>query len=138
MVRSFRSPRPRPVRTLSNVPLIAIVDDDVWARGGLATLLHSMGFESRTFVSAEQFLEAGCAATTACLITDLNMPGMGGLALLRTLRSAGHLVPTILITGYANELGHARAVDAGAAAVLIKPFDPDQLIDCLRQLLAAR
>ena len=58
--------------------MISVVDDDVWAREGLRDLIAAIGYEVRTFESAEEFVTSGSIAETACLITDLNMPGMSG------------------------------------------------------------
>jgi FixJ family two-component response regulator len=121
---------------LPDATLISIVDDDDWARGGLESLVQSIGFETRAFASAEQFLAAGGIAESDCLIADLNMPGMSGLELQQKLRREGHCTPVIIVTAYQNELHRTRALDAGAAAFLTKPFGAQQLVDCLMQALA--
>ena len=115
--------------------LISIVDDDAWARHGLESLVQSMGFETRAFASAEDFLANECISETACLITDLKMPGLSGLALQRKLRADGHRTPIIIVTAHRSDLEHARAVAEGAAAVLMKPLDPEQLCDCLMRAI---
>ena len=121
---------------LPDAALVSIVDDDAWARDGLESLIQSIGFETRAFASAEQFLAAGCIAESDCLITDLNMPGMSGLELQQKLRREGHCTPVIIVTAYQNELHRTRALDDGAAAFLTKPFGAQQLVDCLMQALA--
>jgi FixJ family two-component response regulator len=111
--------------------LISIVDDDALARDGIKELVESLGYKARTFVSAEHFLESGVIAQTACLITDLQMPGLNGLELQEALRSQGCCIPIILITAFPNEKHRNRALDGGALGYLSKPFDESSLIQCL-------
>jgi CheY-like chemotaxis protein len=94
--------------------LISIVDDDALARDGIKELVESLGYKARTFVSAEHFLESGLIAETACLITDLQMPGLNGLELQEALRSQGCRIPIILITAFPNEKHRNRALEGGA------------------------
>jgi len=88
---------------VSEVPLIAIVDDDELARDGIGQLVESFGYTTATFRSAEHFLQSGVVAQTACLITDLQMPGQSGLELQEALRSQGYQMPVILVTAYPND-----------------------------------
>lgn len=111
--------------------LISIVDDDALARDGIKELIESLGYKARTFVSAEDFLESGMIAETACLITDLQMPGLNGLELQEALRSQGCCIPIILITAFPNEKHRNRALEGGALDFLSKPFDESSLIQCL-------
>jgi FixJ family two-component response regulator len=66
---------------MSETPLISIVDDDALARDGIRELVDSLGYKTATFVSAEHFLGDGMIAETACLITDMQMPGLNGVEL---------------------------------------------------------
>jgi FixJ family two-component response regulator len=116
---------------MSVAPLISIVDDDALARDGIEALVESLGYNTATFMSAEHFLEAGMIAETACLITDVQMPGLNGLELQQALQSLGCDTPVILITGYPNENHRARALKNGAVGYLSKPFDERSLIECL-------
>ena len=111
--------------------LISIVDDDALAREGIKELAESLGYRARTFISAEHFLESGVIAETACLITDLQMPGLNGLQLQEALRSQGCCVPIILITAFPDEKRRHRALEGGALGFLSKPFDESSLIQCL-------
>ncbi|HEX4237051.1 MAG TPA: response regulator [Xanthobacteraceae bacterium] len=111
--------------------MISIVDDDALARDGIKELVESLGYKARTFVSAEHFLESGLIAETACLITDLQMPGLNGLELQEALRSQGCRIPIILITAFPNEKHRNRALEGGALGFLSKPFDESSLIQCL-------
>ena len=116
---------------MSKVPLISIVDDDPLARDGIRELVESLGYKTITFGSAEDFLQSSLLADTACVITDVQMPGLSGLELQETLRSQGYRTPVVLITAFPNEKHRTRALDNGAAGFLSKPFDEGSLIKCL-------
>jgi FixJ family two-component response regulator len=111
--------------------LISIVDDDALARDGIKELVEALGYKARTFISAEHFLESGVIAETACLITDLQMPGLNGLELQEALRSHGCCIPIILVTAFPNEKHRNRAIEGGALGFLSKPFNEVSLIQCL-------
>src|SRR6516162_11222275 len=116
---------------MSKAPLISIVDDDALARDGIRELVESLGYRTTTFASAEAFLKSSMVADTACLITDLQMPGLSGLELQDALRSQGYHTPVILITAFPNEKHRTRALDNGAVGFLSKPFDEQTLIERL-------
>ena len=116
---------------MSQEPLIAIVEDDDSFRESVQELLQSAGRRAVTFASAEQFLGSGAAATAGCVILDLRLPGMGGLELQRQLRAAGLRIPTIAITAHADDVSRVRALAAGAAAFLPKPFQPEVLLEAI-------
>ena len=111
--------------------MISVVDDDVWAREGLEALIAALGYEVRTFESAEEFLVSGSIVQTACLITDLNMPGMSGLELQAYLRNAGHQTPIIIVTAYPAAEHRTRALKDCATSFLTKPLDEPVLVGCL-------
>ena len=116
---------------MSKVVMISIIDDDLLVRESIGDLISSLGHEALIFGSAEQFLASGRLADTACIITDLQMPGVSGLDLQARLRADGHLMPIIFMTAYPNEAARARALDAGAVAFLTKPYDESALIGSL-------
>src|SRR5262249_10898223 len=103
-------------------PLIAIVDDDQTVRDSTLDLFQSLGFRAVAFASAADLLAAECAAATACLIADMQMPGMTGLELHHRLLAAGRTMPTILITAYPDDTDRVRALTAGVSSYLAKPF----------------
>jgi FixJ family two-component response regulator len=115
--------------------LVAIVDDDDSVRGTLQELLRSAGFPSRAFESAEAFLGSGHQQETACLITDIRMPGMSGLELQAKLNAERCKIPTIFITAHGDEEMRFQALRAGAVEFLSKPFDDEVLIDSIRAAL---
>src|SRR5215469_18371022 len=111
--------------------MVAIVDDDPLAREGIRELVESLGYKARAFVSAQDFLQSGAIATTCCLITDLQMPGLNGLDLQEQLQAQGYCTPVILITAYPNEKHRSRAMNAGAVGFLSKPFEEQSLVEYL-------
>lgn len=117
--------------------MISIIDDDSLVRESIGDLISSLGYKALTFASAEQFLESGRAAETACLITDLQMPGLSGLDLQEQLLKAGYRTPVIFVTAYPRDRARERALDAGAIAFLSKPFDGTSLISAVKSALAA-
>jgi FixJ family two-component response regulator len=116
--------------------LIAIVDDDDSVREACKGLIRSMGFAAEAFSSGEDFLRSPSLSNTACLIADINMPGMSGFDLHCQLSALRKCIPTILITAYPNESVIARALSAGVIGYLRKPFSEDDLLGCVRAALA--
>jgi FixJ family two-component response regulator len=118
---------------LTETPLISIVDDDDWIRGALEALVRSIGLATRTFTSAEAFLESSVLAETRCLVLDVHLPNMSGIELQHHLPRLGVDIPIIFITAYADETVEARALNAGAVCFLHKPVDlrGRRLVDCL-------
>jgi FixJ family two-component response regulator len=112
--------------------LIAVVDDDESVRNALQGVLRSAGLKGRTFTSAEEFLRSGDQDQTACLITDMQMPGMSGLELMAELATAQHRIPVIFITAYGSPRLRDQARRAGAVQFLDKPFDDEVLLETIR------
>jgi two-component system response regulator FixJ len=117
-------------------PVIYIVDDDDAVRDSLSVLLGATGLRVRTFASAQGLLDDLPQAGSGCVITDVHMPGMGGLELLERLRARKVALPVIVISGRGGPRLAAEAAAAGAAAVIEKPFAPDALIAAIRAALA--
>jgi FixJ family two-component response regulator len=117
-------------------PLIAVVDDDRSIRNATQNLLKAAGYLTATFGSAVTFLDSPLRASVVCLVTDMQMPGMSGLELHEHLSASGAAIPTIIITARAGELPGERARMAGITCFLIKPFAPDELIECVGKALA--
>jgi FixJ family two-component response regulator len=120
---------------MPNNPLIAIVDDDASVREAMMSLMRALGFLVEAFPCAEDFLKSDGPQRTACLITDVRMPGMSGLELYRRLVALGKPIPTVLITAHPDDRVRARALKAGIICYLTKPFREDDLLGCIRSAL---
>ena len=116
-------------------PLISIVDDDKAVRDALQRLLQAYGFATSVFASAEQFLSRAKAQSASCLILDVRMPGMTGLALHDYLVSTGCRIPTILITACPTSGERRRAIASGVVSYLAKPLSEQALLDTIREVL---
>ena len=116
-------------------PLISIVDDDGPVREALQRMLRSYGFATAVFASAEQFLDAAEHDVTSCLILDVRMPGMTGIALHRHLVAEGCRIPTILITACPTSGERDRAIATGVVSYLAKPFNEHVLLETVRDAL---
>jgi two-component system, LuxR family, response regulator FixJ len=121
---------------MPNDVLVHIVDDDEAVRESLAFLLDSASMASRTYESAEAFLAALEQATSGCVVTDVRMPGMNGIDLLRHLRAAGRIIPMIVITGHGDVPLAVEAMKLGAFDFIEKPFDDEVLLHSIRSALA--
>jgi len=115
--------------------LISVVDDDESIRRTTKLLIESFGYRASVFESAEAFLRSGELHDTSCLIVDVNMPGINGLQLQSQLAAEGCAIPIIFITAYGNEESRRKAMQAGAAAFLDKPFSDEQLLKNIRSAL---
>jgi FixJ family two-component response regulator len=115
--------------------LISVVDDDESIRRTTIRLIESFGFRAVAFESAEGFLQSGRLNDTACLVVDVQMPGMNGLQLQSHLGAAGCGIPIIFITAYDDKESRLRAMQAGAVAFLGKPFSDEQLLQTIRSTL---
>jgi len=113
------------------VPLISIIDDDASVRVATSRLVRSLGYTAHTFASADGFLQSPQVNDTACVIADVQMPGMSGIELQSHLIAQGRSVPMIFITAFPEESIRSRALKAGAVGFLSKPFDGTILIECI-------
>ncbi|MDK1494713.1 response regulator [Sinorhizobium sp. 7-81] len=117
-------------------PLIAIVDDDHSMREATKGLMRSLGFDAEAFSSADDFLKFPHLGRTACLVTDIHMPGMSGLDLHRRLVALGESIPTVFITAYPNDNLRGRGLGPDIVGYLEKPFGEQDLLKCIRSALA--
>src|SRR5213592_2835509 len=116
-------------------PLVSIVDDDASVRRSTRRLLLSSGLRAEAFASAEDFLQSGRVAETACLLLDVRMPGMDGLELQRRLSETDQLIPIVFLSARASEEEEGRALRAGAANFLRKPVSKEALLNAIRAVL---
>jgi FixJ family two-component response regulator len=120
---------------MSNRTLISIVDDDQPFRESMRKLVTLFGYTVEEFPSAADFLASRFLPETACLVTDVHMPGMTGPELHARLVNLGHAIPTILVTAYPDEVVRDRALEDGVVCYLSKPVDDENLERCLRSAL---
>src|SRR5262245_25727734 len=124
--------------TVARPPLVCVVDDDAFERKSVEHLVRQKGFHVESFESAEGFLGRMRVEPPACLILDHVLPGMSGLELHEELARTGMDVPTILITGRDDVSTCVRAMKAGAADVLGKPYNDGELLDAVRRAVSSR
>ena len=122
----------------SELPLVAVVDDDESVRESLPDLLREFGFATHSFSSAEEFLTSDSLVQTGCLILDVAMPGMTGFDLQRELNLRGHSIPIIFISAHKDEAVRRRAFQQGAVEFLFKPFSDTALLQALNTALRVR
>jgi two-component system response regulator FixJ len=118
---------------MTNDIVVHIVDDEEPVRNSLAFLLGTAGFAVRTHASATAFLEVSAGIKNGCLVTDLRMPDIDGVELLRRLRSSGTMLPAIVVTGHGDVQMAVEAMKNGALDFIEKPFSEEVLINSIRQ-----
>ncbi|MCW5736355.1 MAG: response regulator [Enhydrobacter sp.] len=128
-------PEPAVFSPRSKAPTVAVVDDDEAVREALGNLLMSMGLEVQSFGSAEDFLASPHRNSVACLVSDVQLPGMSGLELQRLIVSEGNAPPIILITAFSRDHVRRQAEQQGAVALLAKPFDGRRMVECIHRAL---
>jgi len=107
---------------------IAIVDDDQPVREALESVLKASGFLTKTFATAEEFLESDDREMTACLILDVRLPRMSGIELQQRLVEAHSQIPIIFVTAHGDASMHNLLINAGAAGFFNKPVRSDTLL----------
>jgi FixJ family two-component response regulator len=117
-------------------PVVFVVDDDPSIRKALGRLLRSAGLRAEAFASAQEFLAYEPPNAPGCLVLDVQMPGLNGLELQRTLEEENVRLPIVFITGHGDIPMSVRAMKAGATDFLPKPFDDQNLLDAVRQAVA--
>ena len=116
---------------MSEPAVVFVVDDDPSMRRSLETLLRSVGLDVRLFSSAQEFMQARRPDAPGCLVLDVRLPGMSGLAFQEELAKTGVALPVIFITGHGDVPMTVRAMKAGAVEFLTKPFDDQVLLDAI-------
>jgi FixJ family two-component response regulator len=119
---------PKPVKAT-----VFVVDDDAAMREALSSLIRSAGLSVEIFASACEFLRKSPAAGPACLVLDVRLPGLSGMDLQRELAEADNPIPIIFITGHGDIPMSVRAMKAGAAEFLTKPFRDEDLLNAIQQ-----
>jgi two-component system response regulator FixJ len=116
--------------------LVYVIDDDPAMRDSLDFLLESVGLKARLFDSAVSFLETLPALGPGCIVSDVRMPNLDGLELLRRLRETGKSFPTIIMTGHGDIPLAVEAMKLGAIDFIEKPFEDDRLIEAIKAALS--
>ncbi len=135
MDRPYRGARQ--IEAMAKPTLISVVEDDQPFRESMRKLMMALGYTVEAFPSAADFLTSPLLLSTACLVSDVQMPGMTGIELHRHLVDRGHRIPTILVTAYPDEMSRTRALKDGVFCYLCKPVDDDHLERCLRSALGS-
>jgi FixJ family two-component response regulator len=118
-------------------PIVLVVDDDPSVCSSLRRILRSAGLRVQTFSSTSQLFAHGRPTEPCCLVLDIRMPDGDGLSFQSALARAGMEVPIIFITGHGDVSLAVRAMKAGAVDFLSKPFDPAQLLRCIKTALTS-
>ncbi len=113
--------------------MVFVVDDDVSMRASLENLVRSIGLRVKVFASAEEFLRSKRPDVPACLLLDVQLPGLSGLDLQSRMTEIAMEIPIIFMTGHGDIPTSVRAMKAGAVTFLIKPFGDQALIDAIQQ-----
>jgi two-component system, LuxR family, response regulator FixJ len=121
---------------MANEPIIYVIDDDESVRHSLEFLLDVAGMRVRSFPSADAFLKSSPPLAGACIVTDVRMPGMSGVELAEDLKKRGAVVPVIVVTGHADVPLAIKAMKAGVADFIEKPFDDEVMLGAIRSALA--
>jgi formate hydrogenlyase transcriptional activator len=113
--------------------LVYVVDDDVSVREGVASLIRSAGLEAKALASGQEFLALQRPEIPSCLVLDVQLPGLSGLDVQQELVRSGADLPIIFLTGYGDIPMSVRAIQAGAAHFLTKPFAKEELLSAIRR-----
>ena len=117
---------------MPDVPAVVfVIDDDPSMRGALEDLVGSVGLQVRVFASPQDFLQGKRPDAPGCLVLDVRLPGMSGLAFQQELAKLGITLPVIFITGHGDIPMSVRAMKAGAVEFLTKPFHDQELLDAI-------
>lgn len=116
---------------MSDKPIILVLDDEPLVRQSLDSLLRSVGYDVRTFASAQELCEDDALPQASCLILDVRLPFTSGLDFQQKLTERGVHVPIIFVTGHGDIPMSVRAMKAGAADFLSKPFRDQDLLDAV-------
>ena len=115
--------------------VVHVIDDETDVCEALKVLLHTAGFEARTYASAEEFLAEVNLNRPMCLLVDVRLPGMSGLELVRRLQQGPVRPVVVMITGHGDVPLAVKAMRAGALHFMEKPFEPEELLQTLEEAL---
>jgi two-component system response regulator FixJ len=135
-LRSSPDPLEAGRESVNGKRVVHVIDDDVAVLGSVRFLLTIEGFETKTYSSAEDFLEAIEPGEGGIVVTDVRLPGLNGVELIEGLKKRGLNLPVIVITAYADVALAVSAMKQGAVDLLEKPFNPSTLVNTVQQAFA--
>lgn len=115
--------------------IVHVIDDDDAARDSLAFLLGTAGFKTAVYESAAKFLKAAPSLKQGCIVTDVRMPEMDGITLLRHLKQGGVSLPVIVMTGHGDIPLAVEAMKIGAIDFIEKPYDDEHILNSVRRAI---
>jgi FixJ family two-component response regulator len=121
--------------TVADTPIVFVIDDDTHVRAAIAGLLKSVGLQSESFGTTQEFLRGKRPDGPSCLVLDVRLPGVNGLEFQRELADKGLPIPIIFITGHGDIPMTVKAMKSGAVEFLTKPFRDQDLLDAIQQAL---
>ncbi len=116
-------------------PVVFVVDDEPLIRGAIKSLLQSVGLEAQTFATAQEFLRTVPVDGPRCLVLDVRLPDLSGLAVQQRLAETSNDMPIIFVTGHGDIPMSVRAMKAGAVEFLTKPFRDQDLLDAVQRAI---
>jgi len=134
--RSQAGHEPAPPTEPTHEPIVYVVDDDPSICRAIARLFRTVGLSAETFPSAKAFLDHPVPIRPMCLVLDIRLPGPSGLDLQEALARSGVSVPIVFITGHGDVPTSVRAMKGGAIDFLQKPFNDQDLLDCVQRALS--
>jgi FixJ family two-component response regulator len=123
------------LRMPDSIPIVYVVDDDISVRESLEPLIQDAGWKHEIFASAQEFLAYPRVPAPSCLVLDVSLPGLNGLALQKLLTADRTSMPIIFITGYGDIPTTVQAMKAGAVEFLTKPLDEELLLGAIRHAI---
>lgn len=120
----------------ADVPIVSVIDDDVSVRKSLSRLIRVAGWHAETFSSAREFMERAPSPGTACVLLDIQMPGMTGPELQEWIVGKGMSLPIVFLTGHGDVPTSVQAMKKGAVDFLLKPVDDEVLLETIRHAIA--
>jgi FixJ family two-component response regulator len=124
------------VQTMSDAPIVFVVDDDISVRESLESLITFAGWQTETFATAQEFMARPRAFSASCLILDVSLPDLNGLDLQKLIAVDRSDMPIIFITGYGDIPTTVRAMKAGAVEFLTKPYRDDVLLSAIESAIS--
>jgi FixJ family two-component response regulator len=138
-MREVRHGVARPIMTMATEqqkPLVLVIDDDPSVRNGLTLLFRSVGFETKSFGSAQEFVQTKLPDVPSCLVLDIRLPGQSGLDFQAELTKANISIPIIFMTGHGDIPMTVQAMKGGAVDFLAKPFRDQDMLDAVAIAIA--